>query len=863
MIISFDTFSQCITPIIGGGGTSGNARCPSTRYRNARSVYLITADEIAAAGFAPGSTIDGISWNYLTAPTISGTGNLKIYLQNTADIAYSKGTDFPTAIGPMQLVHNNPTLLPAATGFFNINFVGGTPFTYTGGGVYVAFDWDYCVGTLDVSCVVGCNTALANGLAGLQNTGACLTLTALTASSFRPDTRFIATAINDAKVDYIYTVGETPLNYTNNHVVSAIITNRSNTAFTNFNVTLNVSGANTFTNVQTIANLPGCASQTVTFAPYTYSNAGNNIVQVSVPPDNNNLNNTKQVNQTITLDRYNYRYGSEVKSGGVGVNGNTAALTAKFNTNASLTLTHVNVEFGVAGLPYRFAIYGDNGGMPSTTPIYVDANDRLSLLNTPMDIALETPVTVPSGNFYVAIHQQSATNMSLAYATETPLRLSTFHFATPLPPASWMDLAPNNSFRPLLGVKFCYPYTPSVIAGNNTVCEGSTNTYSVTPIPEATSYTWTLPGGWTGVSNTNTITATAGANGGNITCVANYICGSSTASSLAVTVNPKPTVTASANPAAICSGSSSTLSASGATSYIWNPGALPGNSINVSPTITSTYTVTGTDINGCTNTTIINVHVDHTLTGTGSASPDTICLGASSTINGTATNLCFGNINDFNGDYAPVNWTMTQNNSNGTVNTANTPAYIVMTSSNNLSATPGFTTYSIPMSCSGNVTFNWNYSHSDPTGSIFDIPQYTINGGSPIEFPNFIIGGSNSQTGSASIPVNAGDVFAFRMYTIDNDAISGNVTISNFTAPAPAATGTVSVWDQPSGGTNLGAPPQVVTPITAGTINYYLEVTSGVCVNPSRVAIPILVNAASTVTASISPATTCNQTSAT
>ena len=206
----FDVFSQCTTTIIASGGTSGNARCPSTRYRNARAHYLITAAEMAAGGFGNGNTIDGISWNYSTAPTVPGTGNLVVYLQNTMDVTNLKGNTWAPALVGMQTVHSAPTALPAAAGFFNINFTGGTPFTYTGNGVYVAFDWDYCVGTLDAVAVVGCNTALVNGLLGAQNNGACVALSALVASSFRPDTRFTSTVINDVKADYIYTTGEMP-----------------------------------------------------------------------------------------------------------------------------------------------------------------------------------------------------------------------------------------------------------------------------------------------------------------------------------------------------------------------------------------------------------------------------------------------------------------------------------------------------------------------------------------------------------------------------------------------------------------------------------------------------------------------------
>jgi hypothetical protein len=52
----------------------------------------------------------------------------------------------------------------------------------------------------------------------------------------------------------------------------------------------------------------------------------------------------------------------------------------------------------------------------------------------------------------------------------------------------------------------------------------------------ATSYTWTLPGGWTGTSTTNSITATAGSNGGAVTVAASNACGASPAASLAVAV---------------------------------------------------------------------------------------------------------------------------------------------------------------------------------------------------------------------------------------------------------------------------------------------------------------------------------------
>ena len=77
-----------------------------------------------------------------------------------------------------------------------------------------------------------------------------------------------------------------------------------------------------------------------------------------------------------------------------------------------------------------------------------------------------------------------------------------------------------------------------------------------------------------------------------------------------VTVNSLPTVSASASNASICIGSSSSLSATGASTYTWMPGSLSGATISVSPTSATTYTVTGADANGCTNTATIFVNVN-------------------------------------------------------------------------------------------------------------------------------------------------------------------------------------------------------------------------------------------------------------
>ena len=138
----------CVKTVLpNDNSTSGNARAPSTRFAASRSVYLIKATELAAAGYTTGSVPTSIGWNYQAGGT-AGSAPLMIYMQNTADTTIPQEHDLATAIAGMTTVHNATTALPAAAGPFDITFSGGSPFTYTGGGLYVAFDWGQYAGTL-------------------------------------------------------------------------------------------------------------------------------------------------------------------------------------------------------------------------------------------------------------------------------------------------------------------------------------------------------------------------------------------------------------------------------------------------------------------------------------------------------------------------------------------------------------------------------------------------------------------------------------------------------------------------------------------------------------------------------------------
>ncbi|MDB5226033.1 MAG: Zinc-dependent metalloproteinase lipoprotein family, partial [Bacteroidota bacterium] len=139
---------------------------------------------------------------------------------------------------------------------------------------------------------------------------------------------------------------------------------------------------------------------------------------------------------------------------------------------------------------------------------------------------------------------------------------------------------------------------PTVGVNSPTICSGQTASLTATG---ATTYTWTG-----GLAATATVTTPA------LTSMTTYTVTGTTSGCTGtavatVTVNPNPTV--GVNSPTICSGTTASLTATGATTYTWT-GGLAATATVTTPTLTSTttYTVTGT-ASGCTATAVATVTV--------------------------------------------------------------------------------------------------------------------------------------------------------------------------------------------------------------------------------------------------------------
>ncbi len=102
--------------------------------------------------------------------------------------------------------------------------------------------------------------------------------------------------------------------------------------------------------------------------------------------------------------------------------------------------------------------------------------------------------------------------------------------------------------------------------------------------------------------------------------------------SVAITVNSLPTVVANATSTSVCAGSNTTLTGSGATSYVWDNSVTDG--VAFAPSASTTYNVTGTDANGCENTASVAITLNTLPTVTASATSASLCAGDNTTLTG-------------------------------------------------------------------------------------------------------------------------------------------------------------------------------------------------------------------------------------
>ncbi len=397
-----------LTVVAPAGASTTGLRAPNgtTAHTTMRGVIIVTAAELAA--IPGGTTLTKLGF-VLTAGT-TASGNIQMYLENTADVTNLKSTTWATAISTMTSVYNGAYAIPSAAG--NVDLTLTTPFVYTGGSIYVAYDY---LGTTfgAVGAIYSANSTLAGGWKGDVSATTTPPATITLSSAFRPNIRFSFTNPFTNELNVSGVAGETGIfNNTikTTQTVTSVIANTSQGDLTNVPVTLAVTGANPYTVTQTIPTITSGGTSTLLFTNVPTGTLGAQTLTVSIPSDENNTNNSRTFTQQVQCDTISYAQ-SPVQSGGVGFNTGAGLIANKFTipntiqTYVKSVSNYFPTATSNAGNTMKGILLDGNGViLDSTAVISVTAG----MLGTKQNFDfLNGAIDVSGGDIYVGFRQDA------------------------------------------------------------------------------------------------------------------------------------------------------------------------------------------------------------------------------------------------------------------------------------------------------------------------------------------------------------------------------------------------------------------------------------------------------------------------
>ena len=616
--IKAPALSTTVTSVLAPGGTSTQATF--------RGCYILKASELSVIG--TNTAVNSIGFylnNGTNGPAVTGT--MVVYLQNTNDLSYLKGTSFSTAIAPMTSFYNNTFTIPATGLSTIINMPLPANFTYTGSGLYLAFDWITTGPFATSPAVFQAENTIPNAGAAVSNTAAPAS-NIMAGTNTRPSFQigYVNTYTNEAQVYGILGNGKQPLINGSPYTFSVIVRNNAGITMNNIVPTLSVTGANTFVATTTIAALAAGNTVVATFPSFSAVAQGMNTVAVILPPDENNLNNSGAVNHSVTCNYMHSAPPVPIASfnQGVGFSNSSGLLLNRISVPNTSSITALKLGIYSYGPNSGNSIYGvitsSMGSIIATTNTVVITGP---ILGTYQTFNFAAPVNMTAGvDYFIGLAQPSNTTpyFPLASMPSPSNNIPSNLYATSLLGGGFIGVqTPTLGWFAIEGV-FYNGITLTVTPVASTICTGNTITINASG---ATSYSWSngMATGTIAVSpNLYTVyTATGSAIIGTVgTC--------QDIKTSTVSVNITPTIIVPNG--AICPVPGSfTLTASGAATYTFS-----GGSSVVSPTTTSNYTITGTSGAGCPgNTVVATVSVQPSLT-VSIAGPTIICNGQSATL---------------------------------------------------------------------------------------------------------------------------------------------------------------------------------------------------------------------------------------
>ncbi|MES2515145.1 MAG: T9SS type A sorting domain-containing protein, partial [Bacteroidota bacterium] len=331
---------------------------------------------------------------------------------------------------------------------------------------------------------------------------------------------------------------------------------------------------------------------------------------------------------------------------------NTLSPTATASTGGTLTCVNTNVTLtGTGGGTYNWSGPGIASGAATSSPV-ITLPGCYNLTVTAANSCTAGAITCVTQNT-TSPTVNAGSNQSLTCSSSTVSLTGSATPSTCTPVWTGGVLSGANSYTAIASNPGVYTLTATdpnngctaadqvqvtanasiptitVAVSNTLTCSNTTVNISSSTFAALPNYLWSGP---SVVSGSNTANATVDQPGVYTITITDVPTGCSSTSTVNVTQDiALPVITVAASPSVICSGNSSTLTANGATTYTWSSGPV-GNIIVVSPLLNTTYSVTGTGANGCSDITsqLLTVNATPVLSVTGNT---TICKGSTTLLN--------------------------------------------------------------------------------------------------------------------------------------------------------------------------------------------------------------------------------------
>ncbi len=305
----------------------------------------------------------------------------------------------------------------------------------------------------------------------------------------------------------------------------------------------------------------------------------------------------------------------------------TGATSYSWSPSTGLSCTSCSSPTASPSATTTYTVTGTNGSTLCTSI----SNVTVTVTNNPtVTVVPSTGATICAGSSTV-ISASGATSYSWSPATGLSCTTCSNPIANPSATTTYTVTGTASGCSTSVPMTVTVTPTPIVaVSGPAAICAGASGTLSASG---ATTYSWSPA---TGLSCSNCASPVASPAATTTYTVTGTTAGCNGSASKTLTVNALPVVNAGSD-AAICAGASTSLSASGASSYSWTPasGLSCANCANpaANPAVTTTYIVTGTVANGCSNTDTVVVTVNPLPVVSGGVN-QFICPGGSVALNG-------------------------------------------------------------------------------------------------------------------------------------------------------------------------------------------------------------------------------------